>query len=400
MTEPGEKDLNMEHARPTVAHVHRVFFNPTETFIYNLVAGLSRFHPVFVAREFANLERFPVPPQDRLALNQSRFTWRWVLQGLGRRLLNRELLAERFLIQRRASLLHAHFGQYGAWALRLKRALGLPLVTTFYGHDASRTEHLREHAEGYSALFREGDLFLVEGPHMMKRLEALGCPAEKIAVQRIAIPLDRLLFRERRPKRSGENVVLIFSGRFVEKKGLLTALAAVQSLSCAHPGFEFRIIGDGPLRPDIERFIQSHGLHSRVRLLGFQDYPSYLRQMQEADLFIHPSMTAADGDGEGGAPTSILEAQALGLPVLATFHDDIPYIVAPGKSALLSPEGDTAALATNIARLLDDPDSWAEMGQAGRRHVEAYHAPAHEITRLEDMYDNVISARRSAGPLA
>jgi colanic acid/amylovoran biosynthesis glycosyltransferase len=373
-----------------VAHIHESFFEKSETFIYNLINYKERFQPLFVARKFRNLDQFPLTSSNCFNLSAKRGTWRWLEQGIIRRFFGRELFAERFLKQRQARLLHAHFGQNGVWALRLKRALHLPLVTTFYGHDMSQTDSLASWEKGYQRLFKEGDLFLVEGPHMKKRLSELGCPETKITIQRIAIPLAKLHFHPRLPKRKGEKTIIVFSGRFVEKKGLLIALQALRDVQQKNPVFEFRIIGDGPLKPEVEQFIQSHKMNPYVRLLGFLNYNDYLEQMQNADLFLHPSNTAADGDSEGGAPTTILEAQAMGLPVLSTRHADIPNVVNPGQSALLSGERDSDELAANITRLLVDQQCWPQMGAAGRRFVETFHDVNKEISRLESIYSSLI----------
>jgi colanic acid/amylovoran biosynthesis glycosyltransferase len=392
MTMDQFKDQPADAGSGVVAHIHDRFFEKSETFIHNVTANLRRFYPVFIAWDYRNLEQFPIPPADRFSLTLSPGSWRWLLQGSGRRFLGRELPAERFLKKRHARLLHAHFGHDGVWALRLKRALHLPLVTTFYGHDMSQASSLASWKKGYQALFNEGDLFLVEGPHMKRRLGEIGCPAEKIEIQRIAIPVTHLPFRSRRPKGRGETTILLFSGRFVEKKGLAIALRALREVRRAYSDFEFRIIGDGPLKPEIERQVRDNEMSTYVRLLGFLDYKDYREQMANADLFLHPSITAADGDSEGGAPTVILEAQALGLPVISTRHADIPNVVIPGVSALLSDEQDIPGLAANILRLLKEPDSWARMGEAGRRQVEENHDVARETPRLETRYAELITS--------
>jgi len=368
------------------AQVHRRFFERSETFLHAMTSGLRIFRPVYLAWEFANLDQFPVPDTDRFTLAARPGTWRWAGQGIGRRILGRELPAERFLKRRGARLLHAHFGPNGVWALRLKHSLGLPLVTTFYGYDMSQAQALDPRHNRYQDHFAQGDLFLVEGPFMRRRLVAIGCAEEKTAIQRIALPLSRLPFRPRLPKSGREKTVILFSGRFVEKKGILPALEAIRGLRRTHESFEFRVIGDGPLKAEVERFVGSRGMAAYVRLLGFVDHAVHLQQMQEADIFLQPSRTAADGDSEGGAPTTLLEAQALGLPVVSTTHADIPYVVVPGRSALLSHERDVAALTANLERLLASPEHWRQMGEAGRAHVEAHHDAAREIPRLEDLY--------------
>ncbi|MCG2812748.1 MAG: glycosyltransferase, partial [Candidatus Aminicenantes bacterium] len=263
-----------------MAHIHHSFFAKSETFIYQIVSNLKQFHSIFIAWEFQNLDQFPLFPADCHSLAAAHGTWRWLQQGIGRRFLGRELPAERFLKQRQARLLHAHFGHNGVWALRLQRALHLPLVTTFYGHDMSQASSLAFWEKGYRKLFNEGDIFLVEGPHMQNSLAGLGCPRKKIHIQRIAIPLKSLPFRLRFPKKNGKKVVIVFSGRFVEKKGLLIALQALRDVQRTHPVFEFRIIGDGPLKPEIERYIQNNGMGATVRLLGFLNYNDYLEQMK------------------------------------------------------------------------------------------------------------------------
>jgi colanic acid/amylovoran biosynthesis glycosyltransferase len=102
-------------------------------------------------------------------------------------------------------------------------------------------------------------------------------------------------------------------------------------------------------------------------------------------------VTAQDGDSEGGAPTVILEAQAAGMPVIATNHADIPNIVVPGQSALLSNERDVEGLVKNIAHLLDHPEQWEIMGKEGRAFVEKFHDIKKEAEALEQKYRSLLT---------
>lgn len=362
------------------------FFQKSETFIYAFVSNHKRFHPICLATQSVDLEQFSFAQEDMYNTYTPRFSLRW----FQKKFLGIDAKAESVLRQRKARLLHAHFGSTGVHALALKKRLRIPLVTTFYGYDISQLARLKPWRRLYRRLFRGGDMFLVEGPYMKSRLIQLGCSEEKIQIQRIAIPLGQMTFRVRRAKKKGENVILIFGGRFIEKKGLLHALEAVKLLRQDYGNFEFRIIGDGVLKNKIVKFIEQNRMASYVKLLGFLPYEQYLQEMQKADIFVHPSVTAADGDSEGGAPTTILEAQMMGIPVLSTYHADIPNVVVPGESALLSPERDSDGLRQNLARLLEGQDQWERMGRAGHDFINTHHNIDKEITELENKYDSLL----------
>jgi colanic acid/amylovoran biosynthesis glycosyltransferase len=374
-----------------VAHFSDAFFEASETFIYQYVSRHVRFKPVCIAKRFVNLDQFPFADSDIYVVgkepgNRAGSYYEW----FNRKWLHREPQLARRVRKVEFDIMHAHKGVNGCVVASLKRRRGFPLVTTFYGFDLSKKDVLENNKRGYRYLFREGDLFLVEGPHMRDRLAALGCPPQRTEIQRIAIPVRDIPFRPRQPKRAGEKAVLLFAGRFVEKKGLKYLLAALREVGRERSDFELRIIGDGPLRPDIESAVRTGGLENQVALLGFLPYRDYLEEMASADLFVQPSVTASDGDSEGGAPTVILEAQAHGMPVIATTHADIPNVVVPGGSALLCPERDAGSLAQNILSALNAQEEWAEMGSEGRRFVESYHDIELEVVALEKKYARLL----------
>jgi colanic acid/amylovoran biosynthesis glycosyltransferase len=100
---------------------------------------------------------------------------------------------------------------------------------------------------------------------------------------------------------------------------------------------------------------------------------------------------AKDGDSEGGAPVCLIEAQAMGLPIVATTHCDIPEITRPEVSAFLAPERDAAAFAARLDQLLEHPEQWAEMGRAGRLHVETEFNIRTQVSRMNEVYREVRS---------
>lgn len=372
-----------QQAVPGVAHFHTEFLGRSETFIYRILLAFERVRPVVFTRRLRYREEFPFAPI--VLYPPARVSLWGLLDRVGRRFFRREPFLTRQFRRHAVCLLHAHFGPMGWELLRVADATGLPLVTTFYGYDMSMLPAHGDWTERYRSLLASGTLFLVEGPHMRAALIRLGCPAEKVRVQRIGIDLALIPFRPRDPA-VGRPARLLFCGRFTEKKGLTDALEAVAAVRAHHPQIEFRVIGDGEERPGVERLIASLGLTGCVRLLGLQPYEVLRRELEAADILLAPSRTASDGDSEGGAPTILLEAQASGLPVVATTHADIPYVVVAGKSGLLAPEGDPSALAECLKSLLETPDRWAEMGRAGRRHVEQNHDVRTAAAGLEETY--------------
>ncbi|MEO0841023.1 MAG: glycosyltransferase, partial [Cyanobacteria bacterium J06643_5] len=116
-----------------------------------------------------------------------------------------------------------------------------------------------------------------------------------------------------------------------------------------------------------------------IHLLGGKNEADIIELLSKADLFIAPSVTAADGNQD--APINVLkEAMAMGIPVLSTLHGGIPELVEDGVSGYLVPERDVDALSQHLGDLLSDTQSWEAMGKAGRAFVEQHY----EINSLND----------------
>ncbi|MDD5254750.1 MAG: glycosyltransferase, partial [Candidatus Omnitrophica bacterium] len=258
--------------KPVVAHIREVFFLPSETSLHTLISKQKNFKPLCLASAFKNLERFPFAREDcyRAAICRNRFErYTGELAGKYRAIPG-------LLRRLNVKILHAHFGPSGSFILPYARHNGIPLVTSFYGYDASQLAGQKSWQKRYRELFNGGSLFLAEGEYLSRRLIRMGCPPDKIRIQRTGIALERLPFRQRLPKKRGEKAILIFCGRLVEKKGLLYALEALRDLRDTDTNFEFRVIGDGGLKNKITAFIVRNKMQGYVRLLGALDYEGYI----------------------------------------------------------------------------------------------------------------------------
>jgi colanic acid/amylovoran biosynthesis glycosyltransferase len=271
------------------------------------------------------------------------------------------------------------------------------MITAFYGADVSQAPRDPRSRQGYEQLFEEGELFLAQGNAMRQALANLGCPSGKIVVQHLGVDLQDLPFVARRPDSSGPVRILI-AGTFREKKGIPDALRAVDRVRRRYPRLTVTLIGDSAGKAgdeDEKRKILNllAKLDGTVTWLGFVPYPAFRAAVLTHHLFLSPSVTAGDGDSEGGAPVSIIEAEATGMPILSTLHADIPEVVVDGKSGLLSPERDVDSLAENLERLVAEPALWEPMGRCGRRHVEENFDVRRQVARLEEIYSLVAGHR-------
>jgi colanic acid/amylovoran biosynthesis glycosyltransferase len=367
--------------QPVVACCLARYLPRSHTFIYEGLKDIRALRLIVLAGERDDPARFPFP--EVYFAHDRRFTRAWLQSQIDRRLFHM-LPRERVARRNGVRLLHAHFGASSAWTLPLKRKLGVPLITTFHGYDISLRSSIEEWGDSYCELFAEGDLFLVGGGYMRRRLVELGCPEEKIEVHHLGINTRNFAFASRRPGDNGK-VVLLFVGRFTEKKGLPYALQAISEVYSDHKNIEFRIVGDGEFRPQIERLVRELGIGECVTLMGAQSNAAVAEEMARAHIFLSPSVTAADGDSEG-TPIALMEAQSSGMPVVSTNHADIPEVVLDGKSGFLVPERDVEALAERISYLIANPQSWEAMGEAGRMHIEESYNSHLSARKLEEIY--------------
>ncbi|MHC4718483.1 MAG: glycosyltransferase [Planctomycetota bacterium] len=371
--------------RRLVAHCATPFLNLTMTWVYGQIRHHSRYRAVVLTQEARNRGAFPV---DNL---QDAAGWplpRRLANRAARRLTGQYAFYGGILRREGAVLVHAHFGQEGYRCLGARRHADVPLVTTFYGMDASSMLRDATWLRRFRRLFTEGHLFLAEGPHLAQRLADAGCAAEKLRVQKLGVDLEVIPFHPDRDAADGRPVVLM-CGYFNEKKGFPFGVRAFARIAASHPQARLHIIGDGPQRPAIEAAVRDCGLGDRATFLGMLGGGEYRACLLESHLLLHPSVTAADGDTEGGAPVVVIEAQASGLPVVSSRHADIPEVAPEGRCSLLADEGDVEGLAAALDALLSDEGMRRRLGAAGRRHVEEHHDAVRQGERLEDLYDEV-----------
>lgn len=186
-----------------------------------------------------------------------------------------------------------------------------------------------------------------------------------LEVHRVAVDLTE--FRPQRAMRTNSAPPLIFSiGRLVPKKGFIHLIRACAILAQHKKDFRCWIVGDGPERATLQAAIVEANLQDRVNLLGAQaDVRKFLRQ---ADIYVQPSVVDNSGDRDG-IPTTLMEAMAMQVPVIATDVAGIPELIQHERHGLMAPPADPAALAHAILRLQADERLRQALIANAHRHV-------------------------------
>jgi colanic acid/amylovoran biosynthesis glycosyltransferase len=295
----------------------------------------------------------------------------------------------------RYDVLHAHAGMVGD-RFRFASALWqTPLVVSFHGQDYSVWP--RKHGLGcYRHLFADATAVTANSENTQRRLEALGCPSEKIHKVYSAWDMDTFAAVPH-PRRPGEPIRVLTVARLVEKKGVEYAIQAVGLARRTHPHLRLDIVGDGPLRPQLEALIGQLGLGDAVTLHRARPSHEVAHLMAQAHIFTLPSVTAASGDEEGQG-VALVEAQATGLPVVATLHGPFPEVILDGITGFLVPERDPAALADRLVHLADHPETADAMGAAGRKHVEEQFDERQLSRRVVAIYEWAIAHYHRMSP--
>lgn len=300
-----------------------------------------------------------------------------------------------FLQSQPYDIVHCQFGTYALQVLGAHQigAVQGKFVSAFRGYDISW--YVKEKGEEvYRELFEYADFFLTNCNFFRRRVISLGCEPEKIVVHGSGINCSRFTFKPRHFPEDGR-IRIATTGRLIEKKGIEYAIRAVAQLTQTYPNLEFNIIGDGYLRESFEQLIQDLGVTDSVKLLGWRQQQELIEILDRSHIFVAPSVTAADGNQD--APVNTLkEAMAMGLPVIGTYHGGIPELIEEGVSGYLVPERDADAIALKLQQLIDHPQNWPAMGQAGRRYVEQHYDMNQLNDELVELYQNLIHPQNPA----
>ena len=374
-----------------VAIIYRDFLLPrSETFILSQAEAMRRFCPYYVG--LYGVDELKMPRDRVITVNNGGISGK-LRSGMFTRMGVEPAIAWR-VWRKHPSLIHAHFGVDGSRVMSLAKLLRVPLVVTFHDYDVTTTDEALLKKGSYSwryirrrdALKRMAHLFIAVSEHIRQKALERGFPETKIRVHYIGVNTE---FFHPRPDIQREPIVL-FVGRLVEKKGCADLIRAMTQVQRMYPSLELVVIGDGPLRVELEQ--QAAVSLGRYRFLGAQPAEVIRDWLNRSRVFCSPSVTDRAGETEG-LPIVILEAQAMGTPVVATWHAGIPEAVVHGQTGLLADEHDHTELSRHILRLAEDENLCRKFSAAALDRTERLFDLQTQTSRLEDLYQEVIERR-------
>ena len=382
--------------KPKVAHLVDDFINPTESWIYNQIISQKLFQPIVLTRNRKNQAGYPF-------LNVFEYPKLFDLEICQNRPILKKFLA---LIQRliditdsqinyyleiikktRPKLIHAHFGQTGFNAIKLKDQTNLPLVVSFYGQDIHWLPHANtDWHRKYQQLFKTADAFITRGPTMSKVLKKLGCPTKKIHY--IDYGIDTASIKKLNIK-PAKKITFFVASRLEPIKGLDYLLVSWSQVEKSHSNVKLIIYGSGSQETELKALSKKLTL-KQVKFAGFVPYQQLIKKIKTHHVFIHPSVrinTQIEGN-----PTSLMERMAAGFPVIATRHADIPLLVKHQKTGLLVPEKDTKALARAINYMVKNQTKWKTFGDNSRDLILKDFQLNKQTRQREKLYSQLIKS--------
>ncbi|MEM0896886.1 MAG: glycosyltransferase [Verrucomicrobiota bacterium] len=411
MAEPDvPRDTGIPDDRPLVVSLCGTYLKKEMQSIYRQITGLRKYRTAVFAEKVSNQELFPFEPvieMDRRDRPRPRgnFILRFwykhmVKQWPPPRPIVKEVVGFHpynlleLLQHHRPDVVHVYYGHKAVKHIWMLMESGIPFVISFHGVDVVKFIEEKFYLEKLRIAFNEAEVVMARSQSLLDRLKDLGCPEEKLRMNRTPIPMEDIVPFERKPPPDGQ-WRLIQACRLIPKKGIFTVLGALPKVLRKYPSMKYLLAGIGPSREEIAEAVRVRGLSENVEMLGWLDQEKLRKRYEESHIFLHPSQLTQDQDQEG-VPNSMLEAMAGGLPVVATYHGGIPEAVTNEGDGLLVPERSPEELGDAILRMMEEPGLLEACSRKAAISSRANFGFDAQIGNLEGLYDEAVELFRQA----
>jgi glycosyltransferase involved in cell wall biosynthesis len=283
----------------------------------------------------------------------------------------------RFLVQHRVEAVMGEYLDFALGYLGLARRVGARFYAHAHGYDVSKLLRDPQWRAAYRRL-NDADGVITVSEVTRDRLVEVGLDAARVHV----VPCGVDVPSEAPVRQEADTVRCLAVGRMVAKKAPILLLDAFRRAYEVYPRLRLDYVGGGPLFAAARQFVQSFDLEHAVRLHGWRVNAVVQRMLASADLFLQHSVVDEETGDEEGLPVALLEAMAVGLPVVATRHGGIPEAVEHGATGALVAEGDVVDMAAQMVRLAMDRDLRVRLGHAAWERARERFSWEHERREL------------------
>lgn len=366
-----------------VLHLERKFPGNTETFIVNQINALPDYkHSVFTV-DFLN----SLPTIAKVYHPGS-------IPFLSDKILRNNQVAyfKKQLDIIKPDVVHAHFITDACVFREVTKNLKIPKICSCYGYDVSvipvKFKYFYKHF--YKPIIEEYDLFLAMTEEMKTDLMNMGFPESKIKVHYHGIDTQKFDSARNYEMLSGELKILTIAS-LLEVKGHETVLRALSRIKNATPTLKFHydIVGSGKLLKPLTQMVSHLGLAENLTFHGYLKHNETLKSLiQNANVFVHPSVLTKQNDKEG-IPGAIVEAMASGLPIIATRHGGIPFVIKNKETGFLIEEKDDREMSQLLIKLYDY-NLRKQVGEQAKIYAREFLDLHKKALDLEEIYKSLI----------
>lgn len=369
------------------------FAPPTATFIYNDVIGLAKKHDVkYLCTIRENAERFPFQNVEVVPykINKILGKFRQYLERYDIRISYKNsdfaIKIKKIIEEFKPDLIHCHFAYEALKISDNYKSDKIPIVISMHGYDASALLRKVCYKKRIRTIFKRKNINVIfSSEFMKKRLEHEGVRFNNLDILYYGVNTD--YFKRKKYIPVNDKFIFLQISSFAEKKGHFYTLYAFKKfLEEYKPNLNFKLIfsgGDDNFR-NIKALVNQLGLENNVEFPGWVTTEQVKALMDNAHAFVHHSITARDGDQEG-IPNAIIEAMAMELPVISTWHAGIPELVEDGVNGYLVQERDIESYARRMRDIL----SWGYLKVNRQKIIEKFEINKH-LEQLEEYYKIIL----------
>ena len=395
-------------SNPRLASLCGTYLKPEMQSIYRQVHHVQGFQNIVLCEKLQHVDQFPHEPiikLNKLCTPRAkgnfllRFWYKYVVRQWPPPVeINKLPPGPHFgydlpkvLADQKIDLVHVYYGHKAVKYLEMLKHWGGPFIVSFHGVDVSKFCEQDGYRECLKQVFQHAKLVLARSQSLLQEVQALGCPEEKLRLNRTPIPMDRFQATVRQAPADGA-WRLVQASRLIPKKGLFTTLEALVKVVPHFPKLKFIVCGNGPVKDEFMARRDALGLKDHVEVHGWRTQEQLVEEFQRGHVFLHPSELTETSDQEG-IPNSMLEAMASGLPVVATLHGGIPEAVTNEVDGLLVHEKRSDELAAAIIRLLSDPALLEKLSTNAAESVRKNFGLQSQVAALEACYHEALAMR-------